>query len=198
MEVSVVNGISRHIVIVMAGAAFFWWSPPEGIGATEIGFAPTANLESVDIALLDRAQKSVDIAMYAFTDRKISKELISLARRGVRIRLYRDFWQTKDRNDQTRTLAGRRGIEIRIKNTRRSFDIMHIKAFAVDGRILREGSANWSGSGEGAACHREYCEWNDQQDNTVTVSENPELARKFEERFERMWSRSGNIRIEAR
>ncbi len=42
-----------------------------------------------------------------------------------------------------------------------------VPADILDGRLLLEGSANWSPSGEGAFCLRKYCELNDQQDNTV-------------------------------
>ncbi|MGI4831357.1 MAG: phospholipase D-like domain-containing protein [Janthinobacterium lividum] len=36
------------------------------------------------------------------------------------------------------------GIEVRVKGAR---DLMHLKSYAVDGRLLRSGSANWSPTG---------------------------------------------------
>lgn len=190
--------ILRRALVVLAGAVLFWGALPAGTGAAGIGISRTTNPERVEIALLDRAKERVDIAMAAGTHRTIARELAALASRGVRVRIYRDFHRSGDRNDPTRILAGKPGIEIRIKNTRRTFDIVPALAFAVDGRILLEGSANRSQSGIGAACRREYCDWNGHRDDPATVSVDPELVKEFEDRFERMWERPENIKVGAR
>ena len=52
---------------------------------------------------------------------------------------------------------------------------MHLKAYAIDGQVLRTGSANFSTSGENA------------QDNDLFVVRDPSAATKFEAHFERMW-----------
>src|SRR6478736_1737224 len=53
-------------------------------------FSPADNLERADLDQLNGAKKSIDIAMYAFTDRYIAEALMKLAQRGVIIRIYRD------------------------------------------------------------------------------------------------------------
>jgi phosphatidylserine/phosphatidylglycerophosphate/cardiolipin synthase-like enzyme len=53
--------------------------------------------------------------------------------------------------------------------------LMHLKAYAIDGALLRTGSANFSTSGENA------------QDNDLVVIREPSAAAKFEAHFERMW-----------
>ena len=63
---------------------------------------------------------------------------------------------------------------------------MHLKSYVVDRRVLRSGSANFSVSAE------------DYQDNDLIVIESPDLAKNFEENFERLWSRADNQRIGAR
>ena len=59
-------------------------------------YSPFENLEQIDRERLDSAQHTVDIAMYAFTDRYVAEELLKLSRRGVQIRLYRDRQQYEE------------------------------------------------------------------------------------------------------
>ena len=55
---------------------------------------------------------------------------------------------------------------------------MHLKAYSIDGEVLRTGSANFSASGERA------------QDNDLIVIRDADAASKFDAHFERMWRRS--------
>ena len=52
-------------------------------------FSPDSNLEVLDIAQLRKARSTIDIAMYAFTDRRLAEELAHTDP-SVEIRLYRD------------------------------------------------------------------------------------------------------------
>ena len=119
--------------------------------------------------------------MYSFTDRFLAEELVALARKGVRIRVYRDreqFSQEAQWGGITTTgilLAG--GIEVRVKGAR---DLMHLKSYAVDGRLLRTGSANWSPTGL------------KRQDNDLVYESGPEAVQLFERQFEEMWARPSN------
>ena len=53
---------------------------------------------------------------------------------------------------------------------------MHLKAYAIDGELVRTGSANFSSSGE-----RE-------QDNDLVVIRDAKAAAQFEAHFQRMWN----------
>jgi len=158
-------------------------------------YSPEENLESIDVAMIDSARKSIEIAMYAFTDRPIADAVIRAAARGVPVWIYRDGIQVKDRGDKTRrilsTRAGQARIAVRVKRNS-SRNIMHLKAYLVDGRILRTGSANWSPPGEGAWCSRGERLHRDQQDNNLFLTEDPEEVRHFERLFRRLWSRETN------
>lgn len=144
-------------------------------------FSPTENLERLDVEALERAHHTVDIAMYAFTDRYLAQELISLAGRGVHIRLYRDreqFLSEQGRRDSTTDMmTGNRNIEIRVKRSR---VLAHLKAFCVDNELLRDGSANWSPTGL------------KRQDNNARYTTAPSEVHAFEENFEEIWNRPGN------
>lgn len=149
-------------------------------------FSPGANLENEDVGVLASAQSKIDVAMYAFTDPKIEESLADAARRGVKVRIYRDGLQFADEEarsgrrgepsviDKLRSVSG---IEIKIKRQSLS---MHLKTYCVDDRVLRTGSANWSFQGE------------TEQDNDIYLVRNPETIRKFEQEFAKLWNRPDN------
>lgn len=148
---------------------------PAGVRAF---YGPHGGIESVDARLIDAAQNSIDMAAYVLTDRALVSALGRAAMRGVHVRLYLDGDQMGRSDNPVAEIAAAPNIELRLK--RRSRDLMHLKSFAVDRRVLRTGSANFSASGE---------EW---QDNDLIIIESRALAENFEENFERLWRRADN------
>ena len=63
------------------------------------------------------------------------------------------------------------------------FDLMHLKCWS-DGRILRDGSANWSPAGL------------KRQDNEIRFTTDPREVQEFNRVFEQMWNRPGNIVVQ--
>ena len=85
-------------------------------------YAPAENLERLDLVALRMARRTIDISMYAFTDRILAEVLLDRARQGVRVRIYRDgeqFEQEQRRKGRggltTDLFRGQRNIEIRVK-----------------------------------------------------------------------------------
>ena len=143
-------------------------------------YSPETNLERSELAQLETATRSVDVAMYSFTDRELAEKLATLARKGVRVRVYRDREQLQQEGRgsvTTTSILLAAGIEVRVKGAR---DLMHLKSYAIDGRMLRTGSANWSPTGL------------KRQDNDVRYEASPEAVERFERKFEEMWDREGN------
>ena len=122
--------------------------------------------------------------MYSFTDRELAEELAALAGRGVHVRVYRDreqFAQEIQSGAITTTgLPLAAGIEVRIKGAR---DLMHLKSYTIDGRLLRTGSANWSPTGL------------KRQDKDLLYESSPDAVARFERKFEEMWSRTSNTSV---
>ncbi len=187
-------GMALSLAVVLA--MFLLWehrpspvrvSPEAGANIlTENHFSPAENLERIDVEELARAKKSVDIAMYAFTDKYIADELAELAHRGVAVRIYRDReqFEQEQRNaekhhDQSTSDMLRGVAQVRVKNSNRR-DLMHLKAYAIDGALLRDGSANWSAAGLKA------------QDNNARFTNDPAEVQAFEKEFEEMWAREDN------
>jgi len=165
---------------------------PPGKIVSENHFAPDENLEQLDYDRLGEAKKHVDVAMYAFTDKYLADQLMTLGRRGVVVRVYRDMEQYKNEqrnahehhdDSVTELLRGENNIHIRIKSSGRR-DLMHLKAYTVDGKLLRDGSANFSAAGEKA------------QDNNAHFTNDPAEVTNFEQQFEQMWQRSDNVVVQ--
>ena len=74
-------------------------------------------------------------------------------------------------------LAETPGVEITIK--RKSSDLMHLKSYQIDGRLLRIGAANFSASGL------------KRQDNDLIVIESPGAAASFKRNFEARYANGG-------
>jgi len=151
-------------------------------------FSPPEDLEHLDLYRMEHARLSMDIAMYSFTDKYLADEIVKMARQGIEIRIYRDREQydNEERNaaqhhDQSTSdmFKGEQNIQLRIKASGRR-DLMHLKAYLIDGALLRDGSANWSPAGEKV------------QDNNARFTNNPVEVRFFNDAFEQMWARSDN------
>ena len=135
--------------------------------AQEVHFSPEERLDAIDATLIATAKESIDFASYSLTDAAVLDALNAAEQRGVVIRIVLD---PRERHDFVR--LGDLADNVRIK---RSGPLMHLKAYAIDGQLLRTGSANFSASGER------------QQDNDLIVIRDAGAAAKFDVHFERMW-----------
>jgi phosphatidylserine/phosphatidylglycerophosphate/cardiolipin synthase-like enzyme len=155
---------------------------PLGNGPVEIRYAPATDLERIDLSLLRSAKSSIELAAYLVTDIALIDALADAASRGVRVRLYLDGEQEASGPGFAGRVRGLRGadrIEVRLKPPRS--EIMHLKSYCVDGRVLRTGSANFTVSG----LRRE--------DDDLVVIRDPASIAAFEESFESLWQRAGNL-----
>ncbi len=153
---------------------------------TAIHYAPAEDLEHIDVQLIEKTTSDhLDIAMYAFTDVPIARAVVDAANCGVKVNIYRDEEQfAQEQRREPYVLAMLRGnpnISIRVKDSR---VLMHIKGWS-DGTILREGSANWSRSGE------------EDQDNTLLLTKDAQSVQGFERNFQHIfWQRTSNLVVQ--
>ncbi|RTL90692.1 MAG: phosphatidylserine synthase [Hyphomicrobiales bacterium] len=141
-------------------------------------FAPAEDLEAIDVELIGQAKKRIDFAAYVLTDLRIVKALDDAAARGVRIRLYRDgadVHMPKALAEVYDSLAARPNVEIRYKGE--PAPLMHLKAYSVDGKFMRDGAGNFSHSGL------------TRQDNSLIVLRCRAAVKRFKRAFEDMWRR---------
>jgi len=174
--------LGASFALLALGAAWSEKGPRAAEGQTEIHYAPRENLENVDAREIGRAQLSIDIAAYVLSDPRIAEALTEAAERGVVIRLYLDKSQFAQhgptRGGVVEALLAHPNVAARVKG---EGVLMHLKAYAVDGEVLRTGSGNFSRSGLA------------EQDNDAIFITDPAIVDAFEGNFERIWARARNI-----
>jgi phosphatidylserine/phosphatidylglycerophosphate/cardiolipin synthase-like enzyme len=115
---------------------------PPSCGA-EIHYGPGEDLERIDVALIGEAAKQIDMAAYLLTDRAVIEALRQASARGVKVRIWRDASEAARLSefDVDAPLGGRvQGIELR--SNAPGAELMHLKGYCLDHRLLRTGSAN--------------------------------------------------------
>jgi phosphatidylserine/phosphatidylglycerophosphate/cardiolipin synthase-like enzyme len=145
-------------------------------------------LVSIDVANIQSATKSIDIAAYALVDAEIIAALLNRAAASVPIRIYLDRTELESEargdamvsHSPLHALLNVPAITIKVKD---SSILMHLKSYCVDGLVVRDGSANFSPAGE------------TQQDNSLILTDDPATVALFQAKFESMWSRPDNQTI---
>ena len=138
-------------------------------GAQEIYFWPEEDLAAIDAGLIAEAKHSIDFASYALTEGVILQALNDADRRGVTVRIVLDPRKHLD--------FGKLGDLSNNVRMKRFGPLMHMKAYEVDGQLLRTGSATFNSGGER------------RQDNDLIVFHDARAAAQFEAHFERrMWN----------
>jgi len=170
--------------------------------AMETHYSPTENLEHYDLALIksavgdaieSAARRGVRVRVYL--DRGQSDDELERAakrdgaplptKRKHNVEYADGFFDEQEVPDPTAQavitrLAATPNVEVRIKHSR---VLMHLKSYAVDGQMLRSGSANFSAS---ALKH---------QDNDLVLTHDAASVRRFELDFNQLWSRPDNERL---
>lgn len=137
-------------------------------------------------ALIDGAQRTIDVAMYSFSDYSILNALEAAVARGVVVRFIFES-ANSDRMDPEGTFSARLediGINVRYINKimHHKFAIFDGPAYSLDGAYegtLVTGSGNWSNS-----AGTRYDE------NTVIITGSGELLLRFQKEFNHLWANS--------
>ncbi len=101
-------------------------------------YSAGTNLKRIEMAMLETATRSVDVARYSFTDREIAEELAKPGAEGrPGVGLPRPYSVSGEGRSEGVTATGillAAGVEVRVKGAR---DLVHLKSYALDGRLLR-------------------------------------------------------------
>ena len=144
--------------------------------AAEVHYGPGEDLERIDVALIREAAKQIDMAAYVLTDSAVIEALREASARGVKVRVWRDAGEAARLSefDVEAQLGGRvQGLELR--SSAPGGELMHLKGYCVDHRLLRTGSANFSRSGE------------TRQDNDLVALRGASVCAGFDAKFDRAW-----------
>jgi phosphatidylserine/phosphatidylglycerophosphate/cardiolipin synthase-like enzyme len=143
-------------------------------------FSPTSvtgeSIRDETIRRIDQTQRTLDLAMYGFTEPTLSAALIRAKARGVSLRVILDSLQAGGAGSQSDELRNA-GITVKLMRGIKANGIMHHKVAIYDGRAVQTGSFNWT---DNASC----CSW----ENAVFLSDQ-KLVDRFQKEFDRMWTR---------
>jgi phosphatidylserine/phosphatidylglycerophosphate/cardiolipin synthase-like enzyme len=136
-------------------------------------------LIDLDVALIGEAAKRIDMAAYVLTDRAVVEALHQAAARGVKVRIWRDASEAVRLNEfDVEAQPGGRVQGLGLRSSAPGGELMHLKGFCVDHRLLRTGSANFSRSGE------------TRQDNDLVALRGASVCAGFEAKFDRAWGKA--------
>ncbi len=172
--------VGLALALIVVGAP-----TPASKQAPSIHYAPSENLELIDVALIDQARTSIDMAAYVLTDWPVMEALSRAAARGVKIRLYLDSGRIGEREPTAPFGALLANPAIAIGLKRAGAPLMHLKAYQIDGRLLRTGAANFSASGL------------KRQDNDLIIVEDAVAAAEFTRHFEAIFAASEPLPVGA-
>lgn len=121
------------------------------------------------------ATSTLDVCVFTVSDDRLSAEILACHRRGVAVRVLTDDDKQHDLGIDVAALRDA-GVPVRVDRTPNH---MHHKFALFDGRLLANGSFNWTRSATMA------------NEENLVVSDDPRLVRSFAGRFEALWDRFG-------
>ncbi len=146
--------------------------------STTAFFAPKDNLGNVVIENLEKARKSILIAVYTITDDAITDTLSRINKKceesdnTLEIRILTDDEKIDDPGSDIRKLAKCSKISIRKDS---SSSLMHHKFALIDRKLLLNGSFNWTRN----AKYHNF--------ENLSVTANPVIVQMFINEFESIW-----------
>ena len=94
------------------------------------------------LRVLQRATRTLDVAVFTITCNEIADALEAAAQRGVTVRIISDDEQAKSKGSDVARLAKVKNVQVRHDGNAASH--MHHKFAIVDGACLINGSFNWT------------------------------------------------------
>ncbi len=133
-------------------------------------FSPDDDVESVISYWVERANNSIEIAMYTFTSSRLAQSLIDVARRGVNVKI---ILEKNNVNQYSRYMILKsNGIEVRLDSNP---SLMHNKFCIIDDEIVITGSYNWTKAAR------------EENDENIVLIYCRELADLYHGEFHEMW-----------
>ncbi len=143
----------------------------------EVAFTPGSGAWKVLRDEIRSAQSTIDVLMHHLVFDDAVKELAKAAENGVRVRVVLNAADIDEARGSDWDRLRAAGGEIRYKKTNGDlYQIMHNKLAVFDGRVMINGSGNWSGSAF-------FNNW-----EFYVRYERPDVVDPFENLFDRLWT----------
>ena len=124
------------------------------------------------IPLIKEANKSIDISMFFFTHKNVSKELVAAKNKGINVRVIIDATSATNGYSKHQYLRDN-GISLKVENWGGK---MHMKSAIIDKKHLIVGSMNWTSAGES------------KNDENTLIIKNFKGAPKYQRFYNLMWN----------
>ncbi|KAI7890252.1 uncharacterized protein EV154DRAFT_552433 [Mucor mucedo] len=135
-------------------------------------FFPSKDSFNAFLSVLNSAQKSIDICVFAFTDDDVADALIAAKKRNVAIQIITDNQQAAGKGADAKRLQESYGIPFKTDNTT---GYMHNKFAIIDNKTLINGSFNWS---KGARFKNR---------ENVLITNIPQCIKEYQGQFDSLW-----------
>jgi phosphatidylserine/phosphatidylglycerophosphate/cardiolipin synthase-like enzyme len=134
-------------------------------------FSRVEQCDALLIGLINRANKSVYVAVYSFTRDSLAAALISAKERGVEVRVVIERERAYEQGSEYSRLKSA-GVDVRLDGNPY---FMHHKFMIIDENIVVTGSYNWTTAAE------------DRNDENLVIIVDQYVALSFKREFERVW-----------
>lgn len=154
--------------------------PPQATPNVRVHFSPEEKTDTVIAAEIDKAQTSLDIAMFTFTNTTVVAAVERASRRGVAVRLVVENKQAgSTQADDKVELAGAKVV--RGSNKIGQYSAMHQKYGVIDGHVVIAGATNWTYAGTR------------KNEEDLLVIDSADLAAKYRKNFADLLSIYGGM-----
>lgn len=142
-------------------------------------FSPNGGCQEAVIKEINKAHRSIEVAMFAFTSREIAHALVEAKDRHVRIKITLDNAQIKDPYSKCRYLLSN-GLNVKFHM---GPGLMHDKFAVIDNQVVITGSFNWTATAE------------KKNAENLLIIKDKELAWRYKDQFKELWKKSGQSQI---
>ncbi len=150
----------------------------------DVYFSPNDHVRSHILRLLDSTKKSVDVAMFSFTDMKLAKKIAELSKR-FKVRVLLDPRNANDNGFSKAYFLSDNNVNVRyakVLDRRGIPGIMHDKFAIIDDKTVITGSYNWTVSA------------NLRNNENLVVIRNKPVEKLYENEFLMLW-RNGTLNV---
>jgi phosphatidylserine/phosphatidylglycerophosphate/cardiolipin synthase-like enzyme len=137
----------------------------------ETCFSRVEQCDVLLVSLINRANRSVYVAVYSFTRDSLATALIYAKERGVEVRVVIERERAYEQGSEYSRLKSA-GVDVRLDGNP---NLMHHKFIVIDENIVVTGSYNWTTAAE------------DMNDENIVIIVDQYVALWFKQEFERVW-----------